>query len=351
MGRVSFEELDERRQKILRIAVQDYILTGEAVASERLVKKYRISVSPATVRNDLAWLEERGFLVRPHHSAGRVPTDEGYRFYVNTLGREAVLTPQEEQAIKRFFSMVTREINNIYQSAAMILADLTCCLGISILTSESSVKVKHFDLIQFGPRSLLSVLIFEDGNIMRDAFEISTSVEPQDVEVGEKRISSKIVGRTLKEIAEVKVNEKEEMTYGHNVYVIVTETVRELKRISQKRSLGDIYLHGAPRLLDYPEMMTSERMLDLIKLFDEHTIFFKLASEALMSRNMIVKIGKDNLPEVKDFSFVAAPYEIKGMVGAVGVLGPRRMDYAKAIAAVRDVSRHLAWRLKNLYES
>lgn len=351
MGRKSFEELNTRRQDVLRIAVQDYILTGEAIASERLVKKYRITVSPATVRNDLAWLEEKGFMVRPHHSAGRVPTDEGYRFYVNSLGSKAVLTPQEEQTVKKFFSMVTREINNIFQSAAMILADLTCCLGISILTSESSATVKHFDLIQFGPRSLLSVMIFENGNIVRDAFEISISVDPHDIKGVEEKISSKIVGRTMEQIVKVKIDENEELAWGEKVFVVASETLKELKRMCQERSVRDVYLHGAPRLMDYPEMMTSERMLDLIKLFDEHIIFFRLASEALVSRCMIVKIGEDNPPAVRDFSFVVAPYEIRGTVGAVGVLGPRRMDYAKAIAAVRDVSHHLAWRIRDLYES
>ncbi len=351
MGRKSFEELSARRKDVLRIAVQDYILTGEAIASERLVKKYRISVSPATIRNDLAWLEEKGFMVRPHHSAGRVPTDEGYRFYVNSLGDKAVLTPQEEQAIKRFFSMVTREINNIFQRAAMLLADLTCCLGISILTSESSVIVKHFDLIQFGPRSLLSVIIFEDGNILRDTFEISISVEPQDVKVVEEKISSMIIGMTMDEIVKVKIDKNEELAWGKKVFIVASETLKELKRMCHEKSVRDVYLHGAPRLMDYPEMMTSERMLDLIKLFDEHTIFFRLASEALINRCMIVKIGEDNPPAVRDFSFVVAPYEIKGTVGAVGVLGPRRMDYAKAIAAVRDVSHHLTWRLRDLYES
>lgn len=349
MGRKHLEEINERRQKILRAAVQEYIFTGGPVSSERLVKEYFLDVSSATVRNDLMWLEEEGYLTQPHHSAGRIPTDDGYRFYVASLGKEATMTYEEELAIKRFFSMVSMEMNHLYRQMATLLAELTRCLGVTMMTIATEVKIKHFDLLQIGPRSILAVLIFEDGNILRTTYEVGDYTDRADIEIAEAYLSSKLVGCTLNSLSDLRIEDNE--LPDEKINTIVKKTLRELKNNIAEDSLKNAFIGGVEGFTVLPEVMTAEKILSLINLFNERSFFFSLVKEALISKNMVVKIGKDNPPEVCDFSFVVAPYEVKGTLGAVGVLGPKRMDYAKAIAVVRDVSKRLAWRLRDIYES
>lgn len=349
MGRKRLDELNARRQKVLRAVVQEYILTGNEVASERLVTRYGIEASPATVRNDLAWLTERGYLYQPHPSGGRIPTDEGYRFYVSSLGREMVLTPDEEQAIQRFFAMVSKEIDELYLQAARFLARLTSCLGVTVITTVPQVRIRHVDLVQLAPRSLLFLVVLDDGGVIRIAFETAEPLEAETVRLAERLLSAKLENLELTKIGEVIVSEED--GFDEVVRTVARRSLAELAKETQEENRGNVFIGSTSDIADVFQNVGAEKLLALLSILNEQSVFVSLAREAMLSRSMIVKIGHDNLPFTPDFSFVAAPYETRGAVGAIGVLGPKRMDYARTIAIVRDMSRHLSWYLRDLYEA
>lgn len=349
MPRISKEELNERRKRLLCLAVKDYILTGENIASKKITEKYSLEVSSATVRNDLAWLEEKGFLFQPHLSAGRVPTDEGYRFYVRSLGEETVLQKKDREAIKKFLSVLTNEVEEIYKQVANLLTDLTCCFGLTVSTIVQSALIKHLDLVKIGSRSLLIALILDNGNIIRTTVEIGESIQDERVKQIENKLKSEISGNKLSDVLNL---EKESLKGLSSELHETTEKITTgLKNVISEDARRSVFFGETPDFSLHPEMMEPERMLKIFKLFDKNNVFFGLAQEALGNQSMIVKIGKDNPPAVRDFSFIAAPYELRKTVGIVGVLGPKRMNYAKAIAVVNDVSQHLSWRLYEIYGS
>lgn len=353
MPRVRKDELNDRRKRILNLAVQEFILTGEPVASQRLVKKYGIDVSPATVRNDLAWLEERGFLTQPHLSAGRVPTDEGYRFYVRSLGNKDVLQPDEKTAIRKLLNAVTNEIEDIYRQAADIIAEITCCFGLTIATLFSRVTARHFDLVSIGPRTLLAALILDNGDIIRTQMELEDEAQQHDVKAAEDFIQKLITGRTLDEISELTIDTG--LLSGLNLpgstRRLILRTINELKARIDRESLGSVYLSRSADYATNPELTVPGRMVNLLQLLNRQTEFLKLAREALYQESILIKIGDKPSSVFHDFSFIAAPYRVKGAVGAIGVLGPKRMDYARAISAVNDVSRLVSRRLYEIFES
>lgn len=349
MGRKRIDELNARRQRVLRAVVQEYILTGDEVPSERLVTKYGIEASPATVRNDLAWLTERGYLYQPHPSGGRIPTDEGYRFYVSSLGREMVLTPDEELAIQRFFAMVSREIQDLYLQAARFLTHLTCCLGIAVVTTVPQIRIRHVDLIQLAPRSLLLVAVLDDGDVVRVPFEEAEPADATAVSVASALLDERLSGTALAEVGGVSVGDAE--GYDERARALAARALAHLAKHVSAEQRGSVFIGSSNEMGEAFRSLGAEKLLNLLTMLNEQSAFVTLAREAMLSRSMIVKIGVDNPPFVQDFSFVAAPYETRGGVGAIGVLGPKRMDYARAIAVVRDVSRHLSWYLKDIYEA
>lgn len=353
MPRVRKDELNDRRKKILNLAVQEFILTGEPVASQRLVEKYGIDVSPATVRNDLAWLEEKGFLAQPHLSAGRVPTDEGYRFYVRTLGDKDVLQPDEKMAIRKLLTVVTSEIEDIYLQAADIIAEITCCFGLTIATLFNRVTARHFDLVSIGPRTLLAAIILDNGDILRTQIELEEEAQPVDVEAAEDFIHKLIAGRTLEQLSEISIDTG--ILSGLNMPEatrrLVMRAINEIKERVARESLGSVYLSRNADYTTNPELTVPERMINLLQLLNRQNEFLKLARQALYQESIFIKIGDETSSVFHDFSFIAAPYRVRGAVGAIGVLGPKRMDYARAISAVNDVSRLLSRRLYEIFES
>lgn len=349
MGKVKKEILNERRQKILRIVVQEYILTGQPVASGHLVSKYELNVSSATVRNDLAYLEEHGFLAQPHLSAGRVPTDKGYRFYVENVIDKSIITDEEKGFVEEALRKSRSGTENLYLEAARLAARLTRCFGLTVATSSQNLKIILFELLKLAKNRLLVMLVTENGNVYPREVEIFDDLSEKVIEYVRNRVKREVTGKNIADIHRLSsLTGPEEHEDVASAY-LYNRIVSELKKILNEL-IGDSKIYIDVEAPDWLEslMIKPEIVSKIYNLSHQKEIVSRLVEEALALNKIVVKIGQEN-PIASDFSVVVAPYSTKALSGVVGVIGPKRMNYIRAVSAAKFISGQLSELLSSCF--
>lgn len=341
MPKIKKEFLNKRRQDILRIVVQEYILTGQPVASGYLVSKYSLNVSPATVRNDLAYLEECGYLMQPHLSAGRIPTDRGYEFYVREMLDKNFITDEEKNAILKVLKKNNQEIDALHTEAARIIARLTKCFGVAIANAPKELGTALFELVRLSRSRLLVLLVLDDGNVYRKEIEVFEDLSDDTVEYAKSRIKSEISGKPVSKINELNALTGPEDHKDLPSAYLYNRIVSELKKIvSELAAESKVYL-STEDVDWFEEFLSPESVSRIYSLVGYKKIVSGLVHEALEKNSIVVKIGQEN-PITSELSILIAPYNAKKLSGAIGVIGPKRMNYIRAISTARFVSRQLA---------
>ncbi|WP_433209913.1 heat-inducible transcriptional repressor HrcA [Dactylosporangium sp. CS-047395] len=331
--------LDERKLEVLRAIVEDYVATQEPVGSKSLVERHNLRVSPATVRNDMAVLEEEGYIRQPHTSAGRVPTDAGYRLFVDKLSRVKPLSQAERRAIERFLIGAV-DLDDVVHRTVRLLAQLTRQVAVVQYPSLSRASVRHFELVPISTTRLMVVMIAETGRVEQRLVDLPGPILADDVTELRRMINEKLVGKRLAETPPLVVALVEETAPSLRPPMTALSTV--LLETLVERTEERIALAGTANLARGGLLDFQGSLRPILEALEEEVILLKLFGEVEPSMTR-VRIGDENeIEDLRTASIVATGYGPGTMVvGGMGVLGPTRMDYPGNIATVRAVARYV----------
>jgi heat-inducible transcriptional repressor len=332
---------DERRLAVLRAIVEDYVSTREPVGSKALVERHKLGVSPATVRNDMAALEEEGFIAQPHTSAGRIPTDKGYRLFVDRLTAVKPLTAAEKKAISTFLEGAV-DLDDVVHRTVRMLAQLTRQVAIVQYPTLARSTVRHVELVTLSPNRLLLVLITSSGRVEQ---RVLTSDEPFDDELLADlrgRLLAAVIGQRLADAAARTSALAETFPPEHrSTAAAVVATLVET--ITDERSDERVLIGGTANLTHFGDDF-ERSVKPMLEALEEHVVLLKLLGEATSSGTVTVRIGHEQpYEELSTTSVVATGYGPgDDVLATLGIVGPTRMDYAGSMAAVRAVARYVS---------
>lgn len=330
---------EERRLAVLRAIVEDYVATQEPVGSKMLVERHRLGVSPATVRNDMAALEEEGLIAQPHTSAGRIPTDKGYRFFVDRLTRLKPLSVAERRAITTFLQGA-HDLDEIVSRSVRLLAQLTQQVAIVQYPTLAKSTVRHVELVALSSARLLSVLILSTGRVEQRVIEVPVELDDELIGDLRVRINTTAVGRRIAEATDrlARLPDEVDPSRSSTYSVIVASLVEAM---SDHRSDERVVVGGTANLARFGEGFDSA-VKPMLEALEEHVVLLKLLGEASSSK-VTVRIGREGpYDELASTSVVASGYGAEEVLGSLGVVGPTRMDYPGSMAAVHAVAKYIS---------
>lgn len=331
---------DERKYDILNAIIRDYIETAEPVGSRTLEKKYDLGVSSATIRNEMSDLEELGYLVQPHASAGRIPTTAGYRFYVDRFMKAEPLPDNLAADVKAQYDAYIGELNELMQKSAELLTKLTNYTSLVAAPDSSVLELRELHLIHIEAERVLMVLVTKQG-IVKNA-EIHLSAIPTLSQL--EHVSNFI--NTFKDLNED--YQRVSLLKGFDVLdrmeqKILSEIVPAIGMLMRSASKTRVYQSGITEILNYPEFRDTGRAKQILDLLHEQEVISMLLAEH-SEAGVDIKIGAENeLDELNDCSIVTATYKLNGMpIGSVGLVGPTRMDYDKCVSVLETLTSALS---------
>ena len=329
--------LDDRKLAVLRAIVEDYVSTNEPVGSKNLVDRHNLDVSPATIRNDMAVLEEQGFIVQPHTSAGRVPTDKGYRLFVDRLSGVKPFTAAERRAIETFLTGAY-DLDEVVMRTVRLLAQLTRQVAMVQYPSLTRSAVRHIELVPLTDQRLLLVVITDTGRVEQRAVDLPGPAGESSVTQLRAVLNACLDGRRFAEVASVVADlpERVEIRERPNaaaVFSVILETLAE-------RHEERVVVGGAANLASAD---FSKGLHEVLEALEEQVVLMRLLGESADQALVTVRIGAENQVEgLQSASMVATGYGSGDQALArLGVLGPTRMDYPTAMGAVRAVARYV----------
>jgi heat-inducible transcriptional repressor len=342
------DHLDERKKRILRAVTVDYITSGEPVGSRTIARKYELGLSPATIRNEMADLEEEGYLQQPHTSAGRIPSERGYRFYVDALVDQRSLTPEELRNIHSELEVRHHAMDQLIQQASKVLAQLTRFPSMVLSPNPNQAVFRHIQLVPLNEKNILVLMVTDSGLVENRVLSTDVPWTYDELERISNLFNQKLRGRSLSDIPLSLINEiRAAMVVEESAF---HEAMRLLLKSLEQRRHERVYLDGAVNILEQPEFKDVERFKPIMGLLEEEESVYDLLKSRVDEHGVSVLIGHENKREpIQDCSVVTANYRIgPSAVGVIGVLGPTRMDYAKVISVVDYMARYLGKLLSDL---
>lgn len=332
------DEQQARKEKMLQAVVHLYIKTGKPVGSSAIVENYQINLSPATIRNVLAELEKEGFLTHPHTSAGRVPTDKGYRFYVNSIVNVQRLAVEEEQRIRTEYMRRRQEIEELMFSTTRVLSALSQCTGFVLPPPNQVDHLRHIELVPVSSNQLLGVLVSETGFVRNQMLSVGHMPDGETLRSASRFLNEKLVGLSLSEAQSRLISEIDNFNRQQTLSQdLLTEISRHLL---EGEFRNDVYVEGTSNIFKFPEFQDFESMRHFAQLVDEKEALGEVLARGLDKAGLQVKIGSEFLPEMKEFSVVSSGYSVNGRpVGVLGILGPKRMPYERMMSIVNTVAK------------
>jgi heat-inducible transcriptional repressor len=330
--------VEERKLEVLRAIVEDFIATNEPVGSKAIVDRHHLGVSPATIRNDMAALEDEGLIHQPHTSAGRVPTDAGYRIFVDRITSLKPLSQAERRAIEKFLNNAV-DLDGVLHNAVRALAQLTRNVAVVQYPSLSRSRVRHMETVLLSPSRLLLVLITDTGRVEQRVVELPGPVEPVDVAELRNSLNGKLMGQRLADAPTI-VAELPGAVPDHLTGLVSTLTAVLLEALVEHPS-ELVVLAGSANLTDHSLDFPAIR--PVLEALEEQVVLLRLLDQQSSTGEVLVRIGNENTYEgLQTASVVSAGYGSTGApLGGLGVLGPRRMDYAHTMARVAAVARYV----------
>ncbi len=337
--------MDKRKKTILTAVIEDYVITAEPVGSKRLVAEHNLDISSATVRHELAELEEMGFLEQPHPSSGRVPSDMGYRFYVDSLDFNNALSFDEKKSISLHYKELDYEVETIMKETSILLTTLTSYASLVFAPVLLNDKIKHLDLVLLSPALVLMVVITNAGSVAKKMVDLKKSCDAEQLGVYEKILNQKLVGINVKKIATTKLGRIAKIEDEQAIKLFICKISELLNRNERE----NIYYNGALNLLSHPEFESLEMIQKLLSTLEKSYQLLGLLSDISEEYQVVVKIGAENVDlDIEGCSLVASSYQADGeTLGALGILGPTRMAYPRVISAVQNIAEKLG----NVFES
>lgn len=338
-------ELSSRQQAILAFVVREYIQEAQPVGSRTVVEKSHLRVSSATVRNEMALLEENGLLTHPHTSAGRVPTEAGYRYFVERLMEQADLPDAEQRLIRHQFHQARLDIEQWMKLAAAVLAQATNAASVITLPRARRCRIKHVELIGLHEGTALIVLVLQEGLVKQQLTRTSAPYPTQEqLNQSTTKLNAFFSGLDRDEIL---LRPADLTSFEARVRDLLTEMMTRV----DSRSTTELYRDGLMHVLRQPEFIAADAIRQIIEILEERSLLEQISDEIRASRGVQVIIGGEGRwQEISDVSLVLAPYGVEGQAaGVMGVVGPIRMPYGRAIGAVRFMAQLMSHLLTDIY--
>lgn len=338
------DKLEERRQKILSIVIQEYIKSAQPVSSKSIAKNYGLGVSAATIRNDLAALEQEGLLTHPHTSAGRVPTDTGYRYFVQYLLYDVELPLAERQQIRTQFSRAPQEIDQWLRLSTSVLATASQSAALAIAPRATKSHFKHVELVAIHGTKVLLVLVLQTGNVKQQLLDLDQPMDQNELsrisnELNDKLLNadSTLIGQTYGALS----------PFAKQVALLVADLMDR----TDNRLSGQIYRDGLMQILDAPEFAEGENVRRIVQILEERTLLEQLVDAYNDNADIQVIIsGEGRYAELQEISLVFSRYGVADRAtGVLGVIGPLRMAYGRTIGAVRFVATLMSDMVQDIY--
>ncbi len=335
---------DDRRLAVLRAIVEDYVSTEEPVGSRALVERHSLGVSPATVRNDMAALEDEGYITQPHTSAGRVPTDKGYRLFVDRLTRVKPMSGAEKRAISTFLDGAV-DLDDVVHRSVRALAQLTRQVAVVQYPTLSRSTVRHVELVTLAADRLLVVLILSSGRVEQRLVELDTEIADDDLAELRAQVNRAATGQIIADalvgLRRLERGRAPAATPRESAALAVVDVLVEA--MSDHRSDERIAVGGAANLARYGDSFDSA-VRPLLEALEEDVVLLKLLGEATQGGMVTVRIGAEGpYAELASTSVVATGYGPHDeALATLGIVGPTRMDYPGTMAAVRAVARYVS---------
>jgi len=336
---MELEVLTEREKSILEIVVQQFVLTGSPIGSRTLSKKHTQKLSPASIRNVMADLEDKGYLDHPHTSAGRVPTTKGYRLYVDNLIQLTQLSEEEKKNIQENIGLFNGDVDFILEKTSHVLAKISRQLGVILTPKFDDGILEKIDIIQVASEKILVVLSIKNGIARTILLEVQHDLNTNDIIKLVSLLNEKLAGLSIKTIKQTFRDRFQEYMNQEEIG-LVRVFIDSADKIFDFKRYADLKLTGASNIITSPEFRNVEKFSALIELFEEKNIIIHMLDKFAEKPGLKVTIGEE-LEEVlvQECSVVSAPYKIGTVDGILGVIGPMRMAYRKVIPVVDFTAR------------
>ena len=332
--------LNERKKKILQIIIEDYISSAEPVGSRTIARKYDSGLSPATIRNEMSDLELLGYLEQPHTSAGRIPSAQAYRFYVDALIEPGTLTDNDMALIDGWYNERRRNIDDIFQSTAKILSRMTQNVSMVLTNQQTIANFCYLKFLPLDSQHAILCIVADDGSIDTNVVDIPLGMSSEEMDYLAGKMSKLLEDRNLSDISvEILQNVHTDVVEDKLIFSSLLQAVRKM---TGRRQEQKVFLGGTKQLLNQPEFRDVERVRNLLGILEEEKVLKDLLQGGEDS-GLKVTIGSENkFTGIQDCSMVQATYRLNGqIVGTMAVLGPTRMEYGKVISVMDYLHKYL----------
>ena len=330
--------LDDRKKKVLQAIVEEYINTAEPVSSNALTKNHGLNCSSATIRNEMAELEKGGFLDKTHTSSGRVPSEKGYRYYVDELVNDKDISLEEIKYISDKLETKVNEIEDLTKITANTISEVTHYTTVSIGPKTTSQIIEEIKFVLLGSRMMMAVILTDTGMIKETIIKFDEDITQKQVETINYMFNKKLKGQPLETIDRpLEDYLYDEMTYSVNVVKPIIEQIKKVIEEDNK-----VYLEGTNKSFELPEFNSLDVAKNFINILDTKDLVTDMLNSGI-AEDIKVYIGDENEQEqLKDFSVVTFKHKVNGKdLGTIGIIGPKRMDYSKVISVMKYINKKL----------
>ncbi len=335
-------ELNERKMNILKAIVKDYIETAEAVGSRTISKKYNLGVSAATIRNEMADLEELGYLIQPYTSAGRVPTEKGYKLYVNSLMSTSELSESDKEIIENCVEENISHIQDLIHETSKMLSQLTNYTTVAMTRNLSTLnKIRHIQLVKMHDNELLLIVVTDKGDIKKSSITAKINLDQAKLNLISDNLTRKLSGKTITEIDERLIAY---IKYEIGEYSSIIDQLLNLLNTNPTDEELSMTLNGATNIFNYPEFNDVLKARSFLNMLEtKETIAKIVKSKGILKDNTTIIIGSDNdCEQAQECSVVTATYKVdKNLIGRISFIGPTRMDYSRIYSIINYMNRLL----------
>ena len=333
-------DLGEREQEILTILVDEYIRKSEAIPSKTIANKKEVDLSPASVRKYLAQLEKRGYIVQPHTSAGRIPTDKGYRFFINHLMGRLRIEKSAADNIKKSLEFLTSDMDSIVVDVSRLLGHLSHEIGIALSRHFEGGVLRKIRIVSQSSRIFLLILTIDPGIVKTSWLETKDEIGLKEVENLNPFLNERLSGVRLEEIRKTFRDRVRDSIYSQSLLIMtIGDNRRNLFRVSARSRL---HLFGTSHVLRYPEFNLPEKYLPLLRVLDERNDLLELLESQSGNEHLTIYVGREiPLEEIQDCSLITSGYGSENVSGVIGILGPMRMRYSRLIPIVEYTAHQI----------
>lgn len=346
-------KLNERKIKILEAIITDYIATAEPIGSRTIAKKYNLGVSPATIRNEMSDLEELGYIEQVHTSSGRVPSQLGYRLYVDNFMQQKTLSEEEINFLRNAMSFNVNRIEYLMEQTAKALSMLTHYT--TVITEprgkKSLVKIKHVQLVPIDEKSIAAVLVTDNKAIKNHVIRVDYAPNVEELYHISNSINAEISGMSLDQFNKESIAGIMERFSSHQQ--LIAKVIKAIINTIQEEEDIHLYTSGVKNILGFPEFSDIEKAKNLFQTLEEKDMLITLFGKGDDSDEQRVQIligGENNLDELKDCSIVKANYKFNNGYGKIGVIGPTRMNYSQTVSVINEIVKALDGAINSILE-